>query len=35
MANPATMLERAGLYGFDIAHLPPSDMTTEWACSTK
>ena len=35
MANPATMLERAGKYGYDIAQLPPSDMTTEWACSTK
>ncbi len=35
MANPATMLERAGKYGYDKAQLPPADMTTEWACSTK
>ena len=35
MANPATMLERAGKYGYDKAQLPPSDMSTEWACSTK
>ena len=35
MANPGTMLERAGKYGYDKAQLPPADMTTEWACSTK
>ena len=35
MANPETMLKRAGEYGYDKAQLPPSDMTTEWACSTK
>ncbi len=29
------MLERAGKYGYDKAQLPPPDMTTEWACSTK
>ena len=35
MANPATMLERAGKYGYDKAQLPPPEMSTEWACSTK
>ena len=35
MANPAKMLERAGKYGYDKAKLPPSSMSTEWACSTK
>ena len=35
MANPATMLKRAGEYGYDKAQLPPPDMSTEWACSTK
>ena len=35
MANPGKMLERAGKYGYDKAQLPPPDMTTEWACSTK
>ena len=35
LANPAKMLERAGEYGYDKAQLPPADMTTEWACSTK
>ena len=35
MANPAKMLKRAGEYGYDKAQLPPPDMTTEWACSTK
>ena len=35
MANPATMLKRAGEYGYDKAQLPPPDMTTDWACSTK
>ena len=35
MANPDKMLERAGKYGYDKAQLPPADMTTEWACSTK
>jgi len=35
MANPDKMLERAGKYGYDRAQLPPPDMTTEWACSTK
>ena len=35
LANPAKMLERAGKYGYDKAQLPPADMTTEWACSTK
>ena len=35
MANPATMLERAGKYGYDKAQLPPPSMSTEWACSTK
>ena len=35
MANPAKMLKRAGEYGYDKAQLPPSDMTTDWACSTK
>jgi polar amino acid transport system substrate-binding protein len=35
MANPATMLERAGEYGYDKAQLPPPSMSTEWACSTK
>ena len=35
MANPATMLERAGKYGYDKAQLPPPDMSTAWACSTK
>ena len=35
MANPSKMLERAGKYGYDKAQLPPPDMTTEWACSTK
>ena len=35
MANPAKMLERAGKYGYDKAQLPPSSMSTEWACSTK
>ena len=35
LANPDTMLERAGQYGYDRAQLPPASMTTEWACSTK
>ncbi len=35
MANPSKMLERAGKYGYDKAQLPPPEMTTEWACSTK
>ena len=35
MANPGKMLERAGKYGYDKAQLPPPDMSTEWACSTK
>ena len=35
MANPETMLERAGVYGYDRAQLPPAEMTTEWACATK
>ena len=35
LANPDKMLERAGKYGYDKAQLPPPDMTTEWACSTK
>ena len=35
MANPATMLKRAGEYGYDKAQLPPPSMSTEWACSTK
>ena len=35
MANPATMLKRAGEYGYDKAQLPPPDMSTAWACSTK
>ena len=35
MANPATMLKRAGKYGYDKAQLPPPEMSTEWACSTK
>ena len=35
MANPETMLKRAGKYGYDKAQLPPPDMSTEWACSTK
>ena len=35
MANPSKMLARAGEYGYDKAQLPPPDMTTEWACSTK
>ena len=35
MANPEKMLESAGIYGYDKAQLPPPDMTTEWACSTK
>jgi len=35
MANPAKMLERAGEYGYDKAQLPPPEMSTEWACSTK
>ena len=35
LANPEKMLERAGEYGYDRAQLPPPDMTTEWACSTK
>ncbi len=35
MANPAKMLKRAGEYGYDKAQLPPPDMSTEWACSTK
>ena len=35
MADPAKMLKRAGEYGYDKAQLPPPDMTTEWACSTK
>ena len=35
MANPGKMLKRAGEYGYDKAQLPPPDMTTEWACSTK
>ena len=35
MANPSKMLKRAGEYGYDKAQLPPPDMTTEWACSTK
>ena len=35
LANPAKMLERAGKYGYDSAQLPPPEMTTEWACSTK
>ena len=35
LANPGKMLERAGKYGYDKAQLPPPDMTTEWACSTK
>ena len=34
-ANPGKMLKRAGEYGYDKAQLPPPDMTTEWACSTK
>ena len=33
--SPAKMLERAGEYWYDKAQLPPADMTTEWACSTK
>ncbi len=35
MANPSKMLKRAGEYGYDKAQLPPPDMSTEWACSTK
>ena len=35
MANPAKMLERAGKYGYDKAQLPPPEMSTAWACSTK
>ena len=35
LSNPAKMLERAGEYGYDKAQLPPAEMTTEWACSTK
>ena len=35
MANPGTMLERAGVYGYDRAQLPPDSMSTEWACATK
>ena len=35
MANPGKMLKRAGEYGYDKAQLPPPDMTTDWACSTK
>ncbi len=35
MANPEKMLKRAGEYGYDKAQLPPPDMSTEWACSTK
>jgi len=35
MANPGTMLERAGVYGYDKAQLPPDSMSTEWACATK
>ena len=35
MANPAKMLKRAGEYGYDKAQLPPPDMSTAWACSTK
>ena len=35
LANPDKMLERAGKYGYDKAQLPPADMSTEWACSTK
>jgi polar amino acid transport system substrate-binding protein len=35
MDNPETMLERAGVYGYDRAQLPPAEMTTEWACATK
>jgi len=35
MANPGKMLKRAGEYGYDKAQLPPPDMSTEWACSTK
>jgi len=35
LANPEKMLERAGKYGYDRAQLPPPEMTTEWACSTK
>jgi polar amino acid transport system substrate-binding protein len=35
LANPEKMLKRAGEYGYDKAQLPPADMTTEWACSTK
>ena len=35
MANPAKMLKRAGKYGYDKAQLPPPDMSTAWACSTK
>ena len=35
MANPEKMLERAGEYGYDRAQLPPPEMSTEWACSTK
>ena len=35
MSNPGTMLERAGVYGYDRAQLPPDSMSTEWACATK
>jgi polar amino acid transport system substrate-binding protein len=35
MANPSKMLARAGVYGYDKAQLPPAEMSTEWACSTK
>jgi len=35
LANPEKMLERAGKYGYDRAQLPPPEMSTEWACSTK
>jgi len=35
MANPGKMLKRAGEYGYDKAQLPPPDMSTAWACSTK
>ena len=35
MAKPATMLKRAGEYGYDKAQLPPPEMSTAWACSTK
>ena len=35
MTNPSKMLKRAGEYGYDKAQLPPPDMSTEWACSTK